>query len=155
MKRKVEKRLLNLAIGEFAAAWTFVLLYTVLELGMASLVALVLLDFILVQGSFYWLVRYRSVKRRKDVPVGIVRFLKVLRDLDLILLFGEPIALTLVREDARDFSFAWFIYLFAIVEYVNYYWYRLSYGKSGFNIRMLMENGLKESSLKQLLRKGE
>jgi hypothetical protein len=46
------------------------------------------------------------------------------------------------------------IYAFAVIEYVNYYWYRLSYGKSGFNIAMLLRAGLRPSSIHKLLKRG-
>ena len=44
-------------------------------------------------------------------------------------------------------------YIFGIIEYINYYWYRLSYGKSGFNIRKLKKAGLRKSSISKIIDK--
>ena len=43
--------------------------------------------------------------------------------------------------------------LFGIIEYINYYWYQLSYGASGFNIKILLDKGLQKSSIAKTIDK--
>lgn len=59
--------MLNLAIGEFAALLTFIFVYRLLDLGMASLVAFSYLILILLQGSAYWFYRYILIANKKRV----------------------------------------------------------------------------------------
>ena len=152
MKRKVRKQLLNLAIGEMAASGAFVFAYYTSRGGLASLMALGMLVFVLLQGSFYWLARYRYLFK---MPSLIIRSMALSRKLDLVLLLVLPFVIVFVREGTVDLVVAASIYLFAVIEYINYFWYRLSYGRSGFNMKLLMVNGLKESSIRKLLRQSD
>jgi len=145
--------LLNLAIGEFAALLTFIFVYRLLELGMASLVAFSYLILILLQGSVYWFYRYMLIVNKKRVNHKMIELLKFLRRLNMIVLVAISLVIPIIRSSNKDFIIGIGLFLFGMIEYINYYWYRLSYGKSGFNIRILLNTGLQKSSINRLITK--
>ena len=151
--RRLKKQLLNLAIGEFAALLTFIFVYRLLDLGMASLVAFSYLILILLQGSLYWFYRYILIVNKKRVNHKMIELLKFLRRLNMIVLVAISIVIPIIRSSNKDLMIAIGLFLFGMIEYINYYWYRLSYGKSGFNIRILLNTGLQKSSINKLITK--
>jgi len=151
--RRLKKQLLNLAIGEFAALLTFIFVYRLLDLGMASLVAFSYLILILLQGSVYWFYRYMLIVNKKRVNHKMIELLKFLRQLNMIVLVAISIVIPTIRSSNKDLMIAIGLFLFGMIEYINYYWYRLSYGKSGFNIRILLNTGLQKSNINKLITK--
>ncbi len=149
----LKNRLLYLATGEFAAVCSFVFIYKVSDLGIASLVAFSLLIFTLLQGSAYWLYRFVLVKKRKSVRKIVIKLLSIFNQLNIVLILGVAISIVKLASGYKDLLVALGVWLFAIIEYINYYWYRLSYGKSGFNIRILLNAGLQKSSINKLISK--
>jgi len=143
--------LLNLAIGEFAALLTFIFVYRLLDLGIASLVAFSYLILILLQGSAYWFYRYILIANKKRVNHKTIELLKFLRRLNMIVLVTISIVIPFIKSSNKDLLIAIGFFLFGIIEYINYYWYRLSYGKSGFNIRILLNTKLQKSSINKLI----
>lgn len=150
---RIKKQLLNLAIGEFAALLTFIFVYRLLDLGMASLVAFSYLILILLQGSLYWFYRYILIVNKKRVNHKIIELLKFLRRLNMIVLVVISLVIPIIRSSNKDFIIGIGLFLFGMIEYINYYWYRLSYGKSGFNIRILLNTRLQKSSINKLITK--
>lgn len=147
----MKRRLLGLAAGEFVALMLFLYICFLLNLGAASIVAFIYLALILLQGSMYWLYRYRLLsKDRRPGDLGI-RALKVLRMLNLVLLIGSAVCLPVFSRDAIDLIVSIVVLIFGSIEYVNYYWFRLSYGKSGFNVKLLFSTGLKSSSISKII----
>lgn len=155
--KKVEKWILQLAVGEFAAAAMFVLVYIQVNklsnLGSASLMTFSYLIFILLQGSMYWLYRYVLIKRRVNYGHRAIIILRFLKGLNLLLLMVIGILTPFIQEGIFDSIVAIGLFIFGIVEYINYYYYRLSYGKSGFNIKKLIKTGLKKSSINKMIDK--
>ena len=150
---RLKKQLFNLGIGEFAALCTFIFVYKLLSLGISSLIAFSYLIIILLQGSMYWFFRYTLIVKRKTFSRKSVKFLSVLRQLNIILIVMISIMIPIVKSGNKDLLFAIGLFLFVLVEYINYFWYRLSYGKSGFNIRILWNTKLKKSSINKLISK--
>ncbi len=150
---RLKKQLLNLAIGEFAALLTFIFVYRLLDLGIASLVAFSYLILILLQGSAYWFYRYILIANKKRVNHKTIELLKFLRRLNMIVLVTISIVIPFIKSSNKDLLIAIGLFLFGIIEYINYYWYRLSYGKSGFNIRILLNTKLQKSSINKLISK--
>jgi hypothetical protein len=148
---RLKKQLLNLAIGEFAALLTFIFVYRLLDLGIASLVAFSYLILILLQGSAYWFYRYILIANKKRVNHKTIELLKFLRRLNMIVLVTISIVIPFIKSSNKDLLIAIGFFLFGIIEYINYYWYRLSYGKSGFNIRILLNTKLQKSSINKLI----
>lgn len=147
----IKKRLLNLAIGELAATLVFIYVYSLTNLGRASQVTFFYLVFILLQGSIYWFYRYRLITIKKEPSFKVVRFLRFLKNFNILILAFAVILVPFLKNSILDLIIAIGLLVFGIVEYINYYWYRLSYGKSGFNIKILRETGLKQSSINKLI----
>jgi len=144
---------LYLAIGEFAALCTSVFVYKLSNPGMASFIAFLYLIFILLQGSMYWFYRYILIIKSEDYNPVAIKFLRFLRQLNIILLVIISIIILLAKSSIKDLIIATGLFLFGIIEYINYYWYRLSYGKSGFNIKILFNARLKKSSINKMIHK--
>lgn len=151
---KIQKQLLKLAIEEFAAAGVFAFLYSQLNIafntGVAVTMAFSYLVFILLQGSGYWLYRYRLIRINRTSGRKAVGLLKLSKWLNLAILIVLSVLIPVIsRRSALIIAMA--VLLFGTIEYVNYYWYRLSYGKTGFNISTLLNTALKKSSINKLI----
>lgn len=152
---RLKKQLLNLAIGEFAALCTFIFVYRLLNLGMGSLIAFSYLVFILFQGSMYWFYRYVLVIRKTGFSIKAIERFRALRHMNKIFIVGIGMLNVMIARSPKDFIFAAGFLLFGTIEYINYYWYRLSYGKSGFNLRILWNTKLKKSSLNKIIQRND
>ncbi len=150
---KLKKHLLYLAIGEFAALCTFIFVNRLLKQGMASFIAFTYLILILFQGSMYWFYRYILIIKKESFGIKAIKFLRFLRQLNIIILVAISMIIPIIKSSNKDLIVAIGLYLFGVVEYINYYWYRLSYGKSGFNIRILLDTRLKKSSINKMIYK--
>lgn len=150
---RLKNQLLYLGLGEFAAVCTFIYVYRLSNRGMSSFIAFSYLIFILLQGSIYWFYRYILIIRKENFGTKVIICLRFLRKLNLILLVAISIIIPITRSSNKDLIISIALFLFGIVEYINYYWYRLSYGKSGFNIRMLLNTRLQKSSMNKLITK--
>ncbi|MEG6571046.1 hypothetical protein V6C21_00755 [[Clostridium] cellulosi] len=92
------------------------------------------------------------IKKESFGPKAI-KFLRFLRKLNMILLVALSMIIPIIKSSNKDLIIAIGLFLFGIIEYINYYWYRLSYGKSGFNIKTLLNTGLKKSSINKMIYK--
>lgn len=150
---RLKKQLLNLAIGEFSALCTFTFVYRLLNLGMDSLIAFSYLILILLQGSIYWFYRYILIIKKESFGPKAIKLLRSLKQLNMILLVAISMIIPIIKSSNKDLIIAIGLFLFGIIEYINYYWYRLSYGKSGFNIKILLNTQLKKSSINKMINK--
>ena len=151
--RRVKNQLLNLAIGEFVALCTFIFVYKSLKLGMGSLVGFSYLIFILFQGSMYWLYRYGLLIKTECFGQKAIKLFRFLKYLNMVVSVIIGIIIPIISSSNKDLIISAGVFLFGIIEYINYYWYRLSYGKSGFNIKILLNTKLKKSSLNKMINK--
>lgn len=147
----MKRKLMNLAIGEFAAVVVFIYLYNTFELGRSSFLAFSYLVFILLQGSIYWFYRYLLVLKKHEVGKEAGSILRILRWINLVMVSVLVLWMPILKTDWKDFLAATLILAFAMIEYLNYYWFRLSYGKSGFNIKILFREKLQKSSINKLI----
>ena len=150
---RLKKQLLNLAIGELAALCTFIFVYRLLNLGMASLVTFLYLILILLQGSMYWFYRYILIVKNIKVNPKTIELFRLFRWLNMVILLMVSISIPIIKGSIKDLIISIGLLIFGIIEYINYYWYRLSYGKSGFNIRILLNTRLQKSSINKLITK--
>lgn len=140
MHKKLSTKFFNLFFGELSATILFALvwvefIYMVDWAGIYltsgyTIAAFILLEFILLQGSFYWYVKWKQAKRGEMQPLS--------EPLRLVFLFCKRINLFLVASGLVLFVYLiftnsiylyWytFLYLFAVAELINYYYVRLSY----------------------------
>ncbi len=164
MRKKLLKRFLYLFTGEILSVIVFLVLIFLLEksypqLRLYSLTffwsSFFLLDFLLVQGSMYWFGKWKILKKENSTvtPVRVIKGFKNLKKLNICLLIVSIFAL--VFDFLRSYplvplvslGIACFIYVFAILEYINYFHFQLSY-KSLSDIRHLLKSKrLKKSCL--------
>ncbi|HHT96567.1 MAG TPA: hypothetical protein GXZ90_01570 [Clostridiales bacterium] len=142
-------------MGEFVALCTFAFLFShrILNIGVASLIAFLYLIFILLQGSIYWFYRYILMVKKADFSPRAIKIFRSLRPLNMFLLVCGGVLIPIIKSSNKDLIIAIGVFLFGVIEYINYYWYRLSYGKSGFNIRILLNTKLKKSSINKMINK--
>ncbi len=140
LKKDLEKRLVYLFTGEFFAiiVFNFVFFYHALNPNKSYSILYVffILNFILLQGGFYWFVKWRSLKSKRMIFPNLHKILDVLKKINLILICIAPIILlfdifVLERVEFSRFILTMFIYVFAIVEYINYFHVQLTNYKNG------------------------
>lgn len=153
--RSLRTQLLNLAAGELAAAGVSCWLYLSLRAGNAALAGFSSLVFVLLQGSTYWVQRYIVLLKRRSLSTKSVALWRVLRWLNIGLLGIAGLVIFIQHSGCWDLCWGLAAFLFAIVEYINYFWYRLSYGRSGFNVRLLLKKGLHPSSINRMIKRKE
>lgn len=166
MKRHIENRLKYLYSGELIAVICFVILSLLInhnypDLKLYSLfsfwTAFLLLEFLLLQGSMYWYIKFKRFRNEKTyiTPANVVRRLIKLRKLNLLLI-AIPL-LAFIYDFFRlqpllpvgGLLIALFIYLFAILEYVNYFYMQLSYDNIADLLYLKRHKSLKQASIKR------
>lgn len=147
----MRRRLLGLAAGESVSLILFLYISFILDFGIAGLVAVAYLAFILCQGSLYWLYRYHLLRRNRRPGSTAIAVLRIMRVLNLLVFLFAIAGLAIFNAGILDLIASVVILVFGLIEYVNYYWYRLSYGKSGFNVKLLLLTGFRESSISKTI----
>ncbi|MGE7603489.1 hypothetical protein ACQKL5_13525 [Peribacillus sp. NPDC097675] len=139
MQKKADRKLFHLFTGEltatilFAAMW---LLYIQQQIWIAHftsfppIYAFVLLEFILLQGSLYWFLKWKRAKQKKygPLPPSHLRMFLLFKKINFVLiLIGALVSVyQIIKFPDGHYWFA-FLYAFAIIEHINYYHIRLSY----------------------------
>jgi hypothetical protein len=166
LKRHIEKRLKYLYSGELLAVISFVILSVLLhhnypDLKLYSLfsfwTAFLLLEFLLLQGSMYWYIKLKRFRNEKTyiTPINVVNRLIILRKTDLLLIAIPLMAFIydLLRLQSPlpvgGLFIALFIYLFAILEYINYFYTQLSYDNISDLRYLKQRKALKQASIKR------
>ncbi|OZI10469.1 general stress protein [Bacillaceae bacterium SAS-127] len=160
MKRNIEKRLSYLYTGESFAVVMFVVVSYFINFAYPTLhlyslysfwASFLLLEFLLLQGSVYWYVKLKRLKTKNTsvTPIWLVQWLKKLQKVNIGLMIAGGIlfvvdVLTWHPSLPTGLFVAGFIYVFACLEYINYYHIQLSYDNLS-DIRYL----LKSKRLKQ------
>ena len=138
-KRSVKKELFFLFYMELFSALLFWVAYIVIyqmlktDIRISVVYALFVLTFIVIQGSFYWLNCFRRCERKKALESkAIVPLYKFFKYFNNILLVAFILVWLLTKENLYPKIISALIWGFAIVEQINYYYFRLSYyTKSG------------------------
>ncbi|MBT2680188.1 hypothetical protein J7E38_14325 [Bacillus sp. ISL-35] len=140
MQQKVKQKLVSLYTGELFAVFTFAIIWilyiqlfdwSIPYLGAySSLYAFGLLEFILLQGSYYWYLKLQQLKqgdlsRLSAKKLRTFSFFKRMNAVFIVIgLF--ILAYLMIRNQPERYWFL-FLYLFAAIENINYYYVRLSY----------------------------
>lgn len=139
-EKRDKKRLVYLFTGEISAiiVFTLILFYYFENLSNRySLTSVVLtLNVILLQGSYFWFVKWRRFETRKNSFPKLHYHLKLLKKIDLLLLLVAPmivlIEILLLSESSLiELLTLLCIYIFAIIEYINYYFIQLTNYSNG------------------------
>lgn len=134
MKGHIKQKLYSLASGELVALavfWLNFFLFKKYLVRPQALIAiaypLLLVSLILLQGSLYWWILIKSLSKPSFAFKQTGRIYGLLRQVDLILLaLGMPIIL--IEFSSWPVSLiAVAIWLFALIEWINYFHWQLSY----------------------------
>lgn len=170
MKRTLEKRMAYLYSGELFSTITFVPVsfivnHTFPTLQLYSLysfwVAFILLEFLLLQGTVYWYVKLKRLRKENNplAPMKVIRQLHGLKKVNVVMM------ITGIVGFAFDFikwypslpvgglTITFFIYVFAILEFINYFYFQLSYDNVSDIKNLFRNKKLKISSINKDFRR--
>ncbi|HZG13668.1 MAG TPA: hypothetical protein VE710_01500 [Candidatus Bathyarchaeia archaeon] len=160
MQNQVKTKLYQLCMGELTAVASFAFVWVLyLQLfewtepyltSFSSLFAFGLLEFILLQGSYYWYVKWRQLQQGSYnyLPVRQLRLFAFFHKLNILLIgIGFFIMIHQFKEAAVGAYWCLFVYGFAMIEYINYYHIRLSYQTKEELKRFLRQKKLRKSKL--------
>ncbi|WP_080873896.1 hypothetical protein [Oceanobacillus timonensis] len=147
--KSLEKRLGYLFTGEFFAVAVFSYIYFdnfSLNQSYSLIYALFTLNFILLQGSFYWFIKWKRLKSKRTVLPNLYKPLTILKKVNFVLLCMMPLIvimdILIMKRMSFIFLVAVFVYIFAIIEYINYFHIQLTNYKN--------EKGKKASIVKEI-----
>src|SRR5690625_1664961 len=96
MKKDVNNRIVYLFTGEIAAVvvFTFMYFYYFRSNHSLSLIhALFILNFILLQGSFYWFIKWKRLKDKRTILPNLYQLFIILKRVNLMLICLMPLML--------------------------------------------------------------
>lgn len=145
-KRTIKQELFYLFSMELLSGilfWVVYIMWVMMETeyGTAAIFyPLLVLTLILVQGSLYWLNCLRRIQKKRALNTKqIARIYQRLKIVDYALLAIYIPVLFITKSDGRMVTIiGCLIWLFAIIELINYFHYRLSYyTKSGLGLQVV------------------
>ena len=150
MKKDVNDRLVYLFTGEFFAAVVFTFIYFYyfhLFFSYSLIYSLFILNFILLQASFYWFIRWKRLKDKSTTLQNLYKYFIILKKINVALLCIMPLILfiDLFVLERIPVMLTVVVYIFAIIEYVNYFHTQLTNYNNG--------KGKKSSIAKEIDRK--
>lgn len=101
-----------------------------------------LVSYLLLQGALYWQLKHRALTKATKLPDYFGPLFKGFKRSNLVLFCGVGIAFILqLLSGGWDARLAWplGIYLFAVLEHINYYHYQLMYDTSNA-VRYVVHN---------------
>lgn len=164
LKYKLEKRLAYLYSGELVSLVLFVILsyaanYLYPTLRLYSLysfwISFIFLELLLLQGTFYWYIKLKRLRKENIsiTPMKIVRQLHRLKILNISLIFISLIAFIVdfikwyPSFPLGGLQISFFIYIFAVLEYINYFYIQISYDNISDIKYLLKSKKLKQSCM--------
>ncbi|RBP95900.1 hypothetical protein DFO70_102225 [Cytobacillus firmus] len=163
MRNRVLKRLSYLSTGEATSLIMFVFIsylvnYTYPDLRLYSLFSFwssfLLLEFLLLQGSIYWYIKWKRLKRENTsaAPIRMVKQLWAIKKWNIAMIIIIPAAFIADYymwhpSTPQGLGIAAFIYTFAILEYVNYFHIQLSYDNRADINSLKQSKHFKQASL--------
>ena len=161
MKKRIKRKLTNLAIGELVAVMIFWINYFVFKKYIIDINTLIsisaplfILSFILVQGSVYWCILIKRLSNPR-FAVGLTgKIYNKLKLLNLILLFVVFLLIVLNYSAFSIMLISLAIWIFAVIEWVNYYKLQLSYSINPTVLfRYVLQKKLKKSKIAEEIEK--
>ena len=160
-KEFLKKKLTNLASGELAAVLVFWMNFILLKKwiftteGFISIsFSLFLLTFILIQGSIFWWILIKRISNPGFAGKYTGKIYKILKKLDFILLAVGFFVILLNHSNFSTFVISFAIWIFAVIEWVNYYLLQLSYSLNPAVLwRYLRQRKLKKSKIAKEIEK--
>lgn len=130
----MKQKLTNLATGELVAVLVFWMNFFLLKKWIFTTGALIsisfslfVLSFILIQGSVFWWILIKRISNPGFAERYTGKIYKVLKILDLILLGVGTLIIIFNSSDFSTFIISVAIWFFAVIEWINYFKWQLSY----------------------------
>lgn len=150
--KELKNRLVYLFTGEFFAAVIFTIVYFYHFSSNHSyplIYMLFVLNFILLQGSFYWFVHWKRLKEKRDIFPNLYKFFSGLKKINIVLLCIVPLILIvdiiiLEKTSFPVFLLIIFVYCFTIIEYINYFHRQLTNYKNGKGNKSSIAKGIEK-----------
>lgn len=114
-----------------------------------------LLEFLLIQGSVYWFVKWKRLRKENTsvTPLHMVQRFKRIKKWNIGFIIVSPFIFVIdlfkwhPSLPVAGLSIAGFIYIFAILEYINYFHIHLSYDNLSDIKYLLKSKRLKKACL--------
>lgn len=160
-KELLKKKLINLASGELVAVLVFWMNFFLLkkwifttEAFISISFSLFLLTFILIQGSIFWWILIKRISNPGFAEKYAGKIYKILKELDFILLAVGIFVILLNHGEFFTFIISFSIWIFALIEWVNYYLLQLSYSLNPAVLwRYIRNRKLKKSKIAKEIEK--
>jgi hypothetical protein len=164
LRKRIEKRFAYLYTGELAAVICFIIVswlwneaypqYRIYSLASFWL-SFIFLEFLLVQGSMYWFSKWKQLKKENTpvTPIKVVLRMKKLQKMNIVLIIVTPFVFVLdifrwyPLLPAEGLTLSAFVFIFAILEYINYFHIQLSYDNQSDIQYLFRHKKLKRASL--------
>lgn len=164
LRKKLLKRFSYLYTGELMSVVMFIVVLFLLnkvypQLRLYSLtsfwISFFLLEFLLVQGGIYWYVKWKRLKKENTIvtPIQILKSFKILKKYNICLIIVTMFIFAIdffkyyPSLPLGSLGIASFIYIFAVLEYINYFHFQLSYDNLSDIKYLLRSKRLKQSCL--------
>ncbi|WP_147803971.1 hypothetical protein [Alkalicoccus halolimnae] len=138
--KELERRLIYLFTGEFSSMGIFIIIYVSYDVNpnnsLSLIYVFIVLNFILFQAGFYWFIKWRRMKTEKTIFPKLYKVLNLCKKVNLALIGAAPIFILseivfLNRVSYFEFSLMMLIYVFTVIEHINYYHIQLTNYKKG------------------------
>ena len=111
---------------------------------------LFVLNFILLQGSFYWFVNWKKLKDKSVVSPNLFKLYSAFKKMNILFICTVPFILLMDVIILRSTSFpvyflVIFVYAFTIVEYINYFHIQLTNYRNGRGKKTSIAKGIQKS----------
>ena len=153
MKNNLKKTLINLAVGELVAVIVFWINFSIFKKYITNTVSIIPvistlfpLSFILIQGSIFWLVLLKRISNKNFAKTSLGKIYNHLRRLNIILLFLSILIIIVNHQTFTPTIISLSIWIFAIIEYINYYKVRLSY-KPNVLVNYILHGKIRKSRI--------
>jgi len=161
LKKRMKNKLANLAFGELVAVvifWINFFLFKKFLIDTKALISisapLFILSFILVQGSIYWCILIKRLSNPRFAVVQTGKIYNKLKILDLILLFVVFLLIILNYSTFSTAIISLAIWIFAVIEWINYYKLQLSYSiNPAVLLKYVLQQKLKKSKIAEEIEK--
>lgn len=150
MKKMIKKELIKLSTGELASVLVFWLCYFMWfkENTIHVIYPLSVLCLILLQGSIYWFICLIRVIDKNIVFKRTGKYYFILKYIDVLLMLGYiPVLMISPTVKFKYYFWGVFLILFALIEFTNYFLFRLSYKNVAILISQIKTGRLRKSKL--------
>jgi len=161
LKKLMKRKLTSLATGELVAVLVFWMNFFLLKKWILTTGALIsisfslfVLSFILIQGSVFWWILIKRISDPEFAERYTGKIYRVLKILDLILLGVGTLIIIFNSSDFSTFIISLAIWFFAVIEWINYFKWQLSYSLNpAVLLKYILQRKLRKSKIAKEIEK--